>query len=141
MRAHRLKKIIVGTIVIIAGIIFARTIVLAFFYYPESGPPDTGIAVGGGGSNASSSADLPARLIIPSLHIDAPVEYVGVNAAGNMRAPSNFTDVAWYDRGTVPGTQGSAVMDGHVDNGLGLPGVFKNLATLQPGADIYVAVK
>lgn len=83
-------------------------------------------------------APFPATLSIPSLGIDAHVQEVGVKPNGNMGTPNNFTDVAWYRDGTVPGTVGSAVMDGHVDNGLALAGVFKHLQDIQVGADVYV---
>src|SRR6185503_17165796 len=59
----------------------------------------------------------------------------------NMGTPSNFTDVAWYKYGTVPGQVGSAVIDGHVDNGLALAGVFKHLTDIKNGADVYVITK
>jgi|SRR3989338_6243710 len=85
--------------------------------------------------------DEPARLRVPKLGIDAFVQYVGVNAKGNMAAPSNFADVGWYKYGAVPGFVGSAVVTGHVDNGLGLPGVFKNLDELEVGDDLYVEKK
>ncbi|MDB5266235.1 MAG: peptidase sortase [Parcubacteria group bacterium] len=80
----------------------------------------------------------PTRLAIPSLGIDANVQHVGINAKGNMATPNNFTDVSWYKPGTVPGEIGSAVMAGHVDNGLALSGVFKHLEDLKPGDDVYV---
>src|SRR5207244_3357402 len=60
---------------------------------------------------------------------------------GNMAVPSNFTDVGWFKLGTIPGHVGSAVMDGHVDNAVALPGVFKHLATLKKGDDVYVMDK
>ena len=85
-----------------------------------------------------SSSTLPSRLIIPSLNIDANVQQVGINVKGNMGTPNNFTDVAWYKPGTIPGEKGSAVMDGHVDNGLALAGVFKKLNTIKVGDDVYV---
>jgi len=150
------KKAVIGAIVLIAGIVFARTVVLAFFYFPESdggnsanstsstatGPAVPGSARGNGSpTSASAHADSPVRLIIPSLNINASVQYVGVNAEGNMRAPSNFTDVAWYEYGAAPGEIGSAVIDGHVDNGLGLNGVFKHLNSLAVGDDIYVVAR
>lgn len=50
-----------------------------------------------------------------------------------MGTPSNFTDVAWYKYGPVPGALGSAVIDGHVDNGLALAGVFKHLVDIKIG--------
>lgn len=89
----------------------------------------------------ASAADEPVRLRIPSLDIDAHVQHVGVKADGSMGTPSNFTDTAWYKYGTVPGMTGSAVIDGHVDNGLSLPGVFKNLSNIQKGATIEVVAK
>jgi LPXTG-site transpeptidase (sortase) family protein len=55
-----------------------------------------------------------------------------------MRAPARFSEVSWYAPGTVPGARGSAVFAGHVDNGLGLAGVFKHLDELNVGDDIYV---
>ena len=85
-----------------------------------------------------STSTLPKRLLIPSLSINANVQYVTVNAKGNMGTPNNFTDVSWYKPGTEPGMVGSAVMAGHVDNGLSLAGVFKKLDTIQVGADVYV---
>jgi LPXTG-site transpeptidase (sortase) family protein len=55
-----------------------------------------------------------------------------------MATPGNFTDVAWYKYGPAPGQPGDAVFDGHLDNGLGLPGVFKNLHNLRVGDDVAV---
>jgi LPXTG-site transpeptidase (sortase) family protein len=85
-----------------------------------------------------ATSSLPARLIVPSLKINASVQDLGINAIGNMQAPDNFVDVGWYKYGTVPGYIGSAVIDGHVDNGLGLAGVFLKLNTIQVGSDVYV---
>ena len=85
-----------------------------------------------------TASALPQRLIIPALSINANVQYVTVNAKGNMGTPNNFTDVSWYKPGTQPGGVGSAVMAGHVDNGLSLAGVFKKLDTIQVGDDVYV---
>jgi len=82
--------------------------------------------------------DHPVRLRVPALDIDARVQEVGVTASGNMATPSNFTDVGWYKYGTPPGFRGSAVIAGHVDNGLALPGVFKRLNELAVGDHLYV---
>lgn len=83
----------------------------------------------------------PARLLIPALRIDAKVQYAGVNAKGEMGAPNNFRDVAWYKYGTAPGQVGSAVIAGHVDNGLALPGVFSRLKELKVGDEVTVVTK
>jgi sortase A len=86
----------------------------------------------------AQTADKPARLRIASLGVDAHVQHVGVGKSGNMAVPSNYSDAGWYRYGTTPGFRGSAVLDGHVDNGLSLPGVFARLNELKPGDAIEV---
>ena len=86
----------------------------------------------------AASAEKPLRLKIPALDINASVQYVTVNGRGEVGIPSNFTDVAWYKNGPIPGQLGSAIVDGHVDNGLGLAGVFKHLGDIKIGDDVYV---
>ncbi len=81
----------------------------------------------------------PNQLIIPALDIVAHVESVGAYRTGRMRSPSNFFNVAWYQEGPRPGEAGNAVIAGHLDNALGLSGVFKDLDKLLPGDDVYVA--
>ncbi len=132
----RTITIAVSCIVVIALSVFAWTTVHALWYAPDGVPvPAADLNTTGVGIATSS---LPSRLIIPALDINANVQYVGVNAVGDMRAPDNFTDVSWYRYGTVPGYLGSAVIAGHVDNGLGLDGVFKHLDTLKVGDDVYI---
>jgi sortase (surface protein transpeptidase) len=92
-------------------------------------------------SYLESHSANPSRLIIPSLDINSHVQYVGINAKGNIGTPNNFTDVAWYSYGVVPGQAGTAVIDGHVDNGLGLAGVFKHLSNMQIGDEVDVITK
>lgn len=82
--------------------------------------------------------NYPVRLTIPAIDVDAKIQQVGVTASGKMAVPTNYTDVGWYKKGAVPGQRGSAVIAGHVDDGLALPGVFKKLSDLKPGDDIYV---
>ncbi len=137
-------------VTLVAVAVFGYTLVHAVIYAPDTGGPEVPAQISPAGSStipisaASSSsaapvqAGLPSRLQIPALSIDAHVQQVGVNGAGNMSAPSNFTDVAWYKYGTKPGQEGSAVMAGHVDNGLALSGVFKHLSDIKAGDDIYV---
>ena len=130
-----IRKYIAGAIALVAIVVFAWTLVHALYYAPESEQTDVDL-----GANVVllSTSSQPVRLQIPSLHIDALVQHVGITKTGNMGIPSNFTDVAWYKYGPTPGQLGSAVIDGHVDNGLGLPGVFKKLGDLLPGDDVYV---
>lgn len=101
-------------------------------------PPEAEIVVPVENPTPISPSEHPARLMIPRLKIDAVVQEVGITKEGNMGVPSNFTDVAWYKYGVAPGGRGSAVIAGHVDNGLGLSGVFKNLNELEAGDKIHV---
>lgn len=86
----------------------------------------------------TESVPYPLRLRIPAIKVDANIKQVGVNEKGNMATPGNFTDVGWYKYGTKPGGRGSAVMAGHLNNALGLDGVFANLNKTKIRDDIYV---
>lgn len=122
-----------------AGVFFT-TLIFSTVYAPqgpEAPPPPEVLAKAG----AVSAEDLPVRVRIPSLEIDAAVQHVGVKQNGQMANPNNFTDVGWYKYGPAPGYLGSAVMAGHVDNGLSLPGVFKRLSEIRKGDEIVVETK
>ena len=77
----------------------------------------------------------PIRLIIPAIGVDANVQSVGLFWSGNgeMSIPTNFTDVAWYNGGPVPGMPGNAVIDGHLDGRNVKEAVFYRLGDLTPG--------
>lgn len=130
-------RIIVATITLAAGVVFATTLVRATVYAPDHEVASTTLAAAAPAREATPG-ELPERLRIPALKIDAYVRQVGVNGEGNMATPGNFTDVGWYKYGAVPGFPGSAVIDGHVDNALSLDGVFKHLKDLKAGDDIYI---
>lgn len=91
---------------------------------------------------ATSSSALtpltPERLIIPSLSVNALVESVGENGGGHMAAPKHFDEVAWYNLGSKPGSAGNAVVAGHLNNAIGLSGVFEKLDRLTLGSEIIV---
>jgi LPXTG-site transpeptidase (sortase) family protein len=80
----------------------------------------------------------PKQLRIPLINVNAKIQYVGITKNGNMATPNNFTDVGWFQNGVIPGNIGSAIIDGHVDNGLAWPAVFANLGNLKIGDDIYI---
>lgn len=81
---------------------------------------------------------VPARLVIPTLNIDARVERVGVKPDGDMANPSSFSTVGWYQLGAKAGEPGNAILAGHVNNGLGLSGVFSRLGSIQIGERVVV---
>ena len=84
------------------------------------------------------SQKLPVRLKIPSINVDAAIEYVGVTPKGAMATPSNITSVGWFDLGPRPGENGNAVIAGHFDGENGEAGVFANLDKLKTGDKLYV---
>ncbi len=154
-----ISRILVAVLVVVAGYIFVKTFVHASIYAPEDGTASSSRPVAPltafehlvGSSTATSGtakkvaaqtrvipANYPSRLTVPSLGINANIQETTLNGRGAMGVPTNFTDVAWYSRGIVPGDMGTAVIDGHYDNGLGLNGVFKHLGGLKQGDDIFI---
>jgi LPXTG-site transpeptidase (sortase) family protein len=82
--------------------------------------------------------ELPARLVIPSIHIDAAIEHLGLTPQGAMAVPEGPADVAWFDLGPRPGENGSAVIAGHEGWKDGIEAVFDDLSRLQVGDKVYV---
>src|SRR4051794_34016560 len=62
-----------------------------------------------------SAPPTPVQLQIPSLHLVAPIESVGLADDGSMADPSGPDSVAWFAPGYLPGTPGNSVIAGHVD--------------------------
>ena len=82
---------------------------------------------------------LPVRIKIPMIGVDAAVEYVGITNAGEMGVPAGPYGVAWYQLGTRPGEEGSAVMTGHYGTWRdGSGSVFDNLNKIKAGDKIYI---
>ncbi len=79
-----------------------------------------------------------ARLVIPSIGIDAAVEVRGVNPDGVMQTPGGPDVVAWYDFSSPPDGGGNAVFAGHLDYAGYGPAVFWDLHELQAGDLIEV---
>ncbi len=81
----------------------------------------------------------PMRLRIPAINVDAAVESLGLTSQGDMDTPKGPDDVAWFNLGTRPGENGSAVIAGHYGtwkNGKG--SVFDKLHELKKGDKVYV---
>ncbi|WP_226585108.1 class F sortase [Halobacillus litoralis] len=79
----------------------------------------------------------PERIEIPAIDVNAPVQALGYTDKGGMAVPNNLTDVGWFEPGTKPGSQGNAVLAGHVDGRSG-PAVFFDLKKLIPGDQIHL---
>ena len=82
-------------------------------------------------------AQVPTRLRIASLGVDAPVGPVGKAADGTVEVPTRWEDVGWFDGGPRPGEDGPAVLLGHVDSKAG-PAVFVRLPEATPGTVVEV---
>ncbi len=93
---------------------------------------------GGPQAQTKGAPGYPAYLTIPTLGVQAKVEHVGVDSAGNMAIPNDPNNAAWFQPGTVPGNVGNAVVDGHLD-WYGIPqGIFYYLSNLKSGDRLYV---
>lgn len=91
-----------------------------------------------GSQTQNEGQGLPVRLKIPSINIDAAIEYVGVTDKGEMDVPKDTNDVGWFNLGPRPGEMGSAVFAGHFDGVYGEDAVFTNLSKLKEGDKLYV---
>ncbi|MDP3994112.1 MAG: class F sortase [bacterium] len=85
-----------------------------------------------------ASVKLPVRLKIPSINVDAPVEYVGLTSDGAMDVPKGPVNVAWFNLGPRPGETGSSVIAGHYGWKNNIPAVFDNLHKIRKGDKIYI---
>lgn len=82
----------------------------------------------------------PARLLIPTIGVNALIEGVGVTPGGDLAVPQGqpWDDVGWYASGPRPGERGSAVIDGHLDRPGGSPAIFWRLRDMRVGDEVTV---
>lgn len=132
----RVSIIVMG----IAGVL-CTALFLAVLIFGLIIAPDSGIRAPSGSGPAAVTSTDPVRILIPRLSVDASVEFVGLTLRGTMGAPSSYARAGWYGYGTAPGHNGSAVIDGHIDDGFGLPGVFAHLKDIVIGDDIIVETR
>lgn len=85
-----------------------------------------------------TSHAVPVTLIIPTLHISADIEPVGLTTDGNIAAPRGPKHVGWFSGGPRPGEPGIALLDGHSGYVRGTPAVFDKLYALRKGDTLYV---
>ncbi|MCX5557524.1 class F sortase [Streptomyces sp. NBC_00038] len=81
----------------------------------------------------------PDRIRIPSIHVNAPLMGLGLTPQGSLDVPpaAKKNLAGWYEAGTTPGEQGTAIVAGHVDNAEG-PAVFYGLGALKKGSTVEV---
>lgn len=81
---------------------------------------------------------LPVQLQIPSLHIDAPIESVGLTVTGAMDVPQSIKNVAWFSLGAIPGEIGNSVISGHYGWKDQKSSAFDDLQDVQIGSLVHV---
>lgn len=79
----------------------------------------------------------PKKLIISKLDISTNIEPVGLDTQQRMAMPIGVENVGWYQFGSKPGENGSAVITGHLDDPSG-PSVFYGLNRLNLGDEVLV---
>ena len=84
----------------------------------------------------SRHAGVPVRLVVPRLHVDAPV--VPIAATDRVLVPPGDPQtLGWWDAGAVAGAaHGGALITGHTVHTGG--GAFDDLETLRPGDRVRV---
>jgi LPXTG-site transpeptidase (sortase) family protein len=111
---------------------FLAVLILSFHLPKENFSVQTASVVG------QTNLNLPIRLKIPKINIDAVIEQVGITPDGAMDVPKGPDTVAWFNLGPRPGRVGSSVIDGHSGYKNNRPAVFDNLHKLQKGDKIYI---
>ncbi|QWB21236.1 MULTISPECIES: class F sortase [Streptomyces] len=98
-----------------------------------------GATPGSGTGQAVAALDrsVPQEVSIPSLGVSSALETLGQSKDGVMTTPKNPDLAGWYEPGPTPGSQGPAVIAGHVTWN-GADAVFKGLKTLTAGDKVEV---
>jgi LPXTG-site transpeptidase (sortase) family protein len=81
--------------------------------------------------------DMPRRINIPNIKVNARILALGVKSDNQLKAPTNIYDAGWYQKSAKPGENGAMLIDGHV-HGPTKPGVFYNLKKLVAGDRVTV---
>ncbi|MFG2994751.1 class F sortase [Streptomyces sp. NPDC048257] len=109
---------------------------------PAAGDPaspadgsQSGTGTGAGGPALARSE--PQKITIPSLNVSSSLETLRQNPDGTMQTPKDPALAGWYEPGPTPGSQGPAVIAGHVTWN-GASAVFEKLKTMKGGDTIKV---
>lgn len=82
-------------------------------------------------------SELPARLTIETVGVNAPIIPVGLTKDGDMDAPNNVTDIGWYNQSAKAGEgRYSILLDGH--HGVNERAVFEHLKKVKVGETILL---
>jgi sortase A len=127
--------ILVKKLVVIAGSMFAVSLLLFYIGIRDFIITDTFTDTT---IERSVIVVKPVQLRIPSIGVNAPIEYVGLDASGTMETPKNPQHVGWFYLGPRPGETGSAVIAGHRNWANGKTAIFDDLYKVRVGDHIEV---
>ncbi|MGW3323133.1 class F sortase [Streptomyces virginiae] len=103
----------------------------------SGGSTGTGAGAGSGGAQQALARSAPQKISIPSLNVSSSLETLQQNPDGTMQTPKDPALAGWYEPGPTPGSQGPAVIAGHVTWN-GASAVFEKLKTMKGGDTIKV---
>ncbi len=90
-------------------------------------------------SGALPDIARPARISVPRIGVDAPIDPVGREPDGAMEIPHDIRRIGWYEPGGVrPGRNGTAVLSGHVDSRSQGRGAFYDLRRLDVDDEVTI---
>ncbi|WP_406367992.1 class F sortase [Streptomyces sp. NBC_01546] len=102
-----------------------------------AGGSQSGTGTGAGQAEPVLARSEPQKITIPSLGLSSSLETLRQNADGTMQTPKDPALAGWYEPGPTPGSQGPAVIAGHVTWN-GASAVFEKLKTMKAGDTIKV---
>ncbi|MDO4978810.1 MAG: class F sortase [Candidatus Saccharibacteria bacterium] len=130
-----IKRIILGVVVLIAAIFFGRVALWENNYYQSMEGSERAIALSAGDVSANNpdeeeidttevteqmvkeyivAPDMPRYLSISKIGVkNARIFSVGTTSDGRMDTPKGIYDVGWWNGSNLPGTGGTAILDGH----------------------------
>ncbi len=82
---------------------------------------------------------IPRRVRIEAIGVDAPLTGLDLEKDGRLASPADSDKnlAGWYRSGVTPGSDGTAIIAGHVDIPTG-PAVFYHLGALKKGMRVQV---
>ncbi len=81
---------------------------------------------------------IPVQIKIPRIKVDSIIESMGLTPDGEVDSPLGPKNAGWWNGGPIPGTIGSAIIDGHSGWKDNIPAIFDSLDKLEKGDKIYV---
>ncbi|GAA3067625.1 hypothetical protein GCM10020254_09080 [Streptomyces goshikiensis] len=99
--------------------------------------PGAGAQSGSAPAKGTLTRSEPQKISIPSLGLSSSLETLRQNTDGTMQTPKDPGLAGWYEPGPTPGSQGPAIIAGHVTWN-GAAAVFQKLKTMKAGDTIKV---